>query len=60
MAGGNSKHVEEQSGFRAGHFTIRKKRTLASKRFLNVSVQTPNKMIYDDLGRYSMFITSAV
>ena len=32
----------------------------ACKRFLNVSVQTPNKMIYGDLGRYPMFITSAV
>ena len=44
MAGGNSKIVKEQSGFRAGHFTIRKKRTLASKRFLNVSVQTQTKL----------------
>ena len=32
----------------------------ACKRFLNVSVQTPNKMIYGDLGRHPMFITSAV
>ena len=32
----------------------------ACKRFLNVSVQTPYKMIYGDLGRYPMFITSAV
>ena len=44
MAGGNSKIVKEQSGFRAGHFTIRKKRTLAPKRFLNVSVQTQTKL----------------
>ena len=39
---------------------IGKAHMFACKRFLNVSVQTPNKMIYGDLGRYPMFITSAV
>ena len=39
---------------------IEKAHMFACKRFLNVSVQTPNKMIYGDLGRYSMSITSAV
>ncbi len=39
---------------------IEKAHMFACKRFLNVSVQTPNKMIYGDLGRYPMFITSAV
>ena len=32
----------------------------ACKRFLKASVQTPNHMIYGDLGRYPMFISSAV
>ena len=39
---------------------IEKAHMFACKRFLNVSVQTPNKMIYGDLGRYPMFITSAI
>ena len=39
---------------------IKKAHMFACKRFLNVSVQTPNKMIYGDLGRYPIFITSAV
>ena len=32
----------------------------ACKRFSNVGVQLPNKMIYGDSGRYPMFIASAV
>ena len=32
----------------------------ACKRFSNVGVQLPNKMIYGDSGRYLMFIASAV
>ena len=39
---------------------IEKAHMSVCKRFLNVSMQTPNKMIYGDLGRYPMFITSAV
>ena len=39
---------------------IEKAHMFACKRFFDVSVQTPNKMIYGDLGRYPMFITSAV
>ena len=39
---------------------IEKAHMFACKRFFNVSVQTPNKIIYRDLGRYPMFITSAV
>ena len=42
-------------------FVVKEKAYMfACKRFLNVSVQTPNKIIYGDLGRYPMFITSAV
>ena len=33
---------------------------IACKRFSNVGVQLPNKMIYGDSGRYLMFIASAV
>ena len=39
---------------------IEKAHMCACKRFLNVGVQTPNKMIYGDLGRYPMFVTSAI
>ena len=34
---------------------IEKAHMFACKRFLNVSVQTPNKMIYGDLGRYPVY-----
>ena len=39
---------------------IEKAHMFACKRFLNVGVQTPNKMINGDLGRYSMFVTSTI
>ena len=39
---------------------IEKAHLFACKRFLNVGWQTPNKMIFGDLGRYPMYITSAV
>ena len=39
---------------------IEKAHMFACKRFLNVGVQIPNKMIYGDLGRYPMFVTSAI
>ena len=49
----------ELSGFQQ-FAVIEKAHMFACKRFLNVSVQTPNKMVYGDLGRYPMVITSAV
>ena len=39
---------------------IEKAHMFACKQFLNVGVQTPNKMIYGDLGRYPMFVTFAI
>ena len=39
---------------------IEKAHMFACKRFLNVGVQTPSKMIYGDSGRYPMFVTSAI
>ena len=39
---------------------IEKAYMFACKRFLNVGVQTPNKMIYGDLGRYPMFVTAGI
>ena len=39
---------------------IEKAHLFACKRFLNVGWQTPNKMIYGDLCRYPMYITSAI
>ena len=39
---------------------IEKAHMFACKQFLNVGVQTPNKMIYGDLGRYPVFVTSVI
>ena len=39
---------------------IEKAHMFACKRFLNVGVQIPNKMIYGDLGRYPIFVTYAI
>ena len=40
--------------------TLEKVHLFACKRFLHVGQQTPNKMIFGDLGRYPLFITSTV
>jgi hypothetical protein len=40
--------------------SIEKVHTMACKRFLNVSLQTPNKMVYGELGRYPLYINSCV
>jgi hypothetical protein len=39
---------------------LEKAHLFACKRFLNVAPQTPNSMVYGDLGRYPVYITSAV
>lgn len=39
---------------------LEKVHLFACKRFLRVGQQTPNKMIYGDLGRYPLYITSAI
>jgi len=39
---------------------LEKVHLFACKRLLRVGSQTPNKMIYGDLGRYPVFITSAI
>jgi hypothetical protein len=40
--------------------SLEKTHLFACKRLLNVGLNTPNKMIYGDLGRYPMHITAAV
>jgi hypothetical protein len=39
---------------------IEKVHTLACKRFLNVHSRVPNKFVYGELGRYPLFVNSAV
>lgn len=39
---------------------IEKVHLLACKRFLGVPIKTPNKMVYGDLGRYPLYISSFV
>ena len=39
---------------------IEKVHTFACKRFLNVPLKTPNKMVYGDLGRYPLFVNSCI
>jgi hypothetical protein len=39
---------------------IEKVHTLACKRFLNVHLRVPNKFVYGELGRYPLYINSAV
>ena len=49
----------EQWGFQQ-FAVIEKAHMFACKRGLNVGVQTPNKMINGDFGRYPMFVTSTI
>jgi hypothetical protein len=39
---------------------IEKVHLLACKRFLGVPIKTPNKMVYGELGRYPLYINSAI
>ena len=39
---------------------IEKVHLFACKRFLRVGVQTPNKMVYGDLGRYPLYVVATV
>ena len=39
---------------------IEKVHTFACKRFLNVPLMTPNKMVCGDLGRYPLFVNSCI
>ena len=39
---------------------VEKVHTFARKRFLNVSVRTPNKSVYRELGRYPLYINSCM
>ena len=39
---------------------LEKAHMFACKRYLNVNPQTPNNMIFGDLGRYPLYVTSAV
>lgn len=40
--------------------SVEKVHTMVCKRFLNVPLRTPNKLVYGELGRYPLFINSCV